>query len=74
MGGGITNRPSFLEELMPFIKKHLRKWAFDQTIIKIAQFKSDAGMIGAFQHFKKSTINKKRPSEWYAQEVFFNLF
>lgn len=57
LGGGITNRPSFLDEFMPFIKKHLRSWEFERTKFKLAQFKNDAGMIGAFIHFSHKYLS-----------------
>ena len=50
LGGGITNREEFLEELMPHIKKYLRKWEMENTKIAIAKHKNDAGMIGALIH------------------------
>lgn len=50
LGGGITNRIQFLEELMPYIQKYLRQWEMKNTLIKIAKFKNDAGMIGALIH------------------------
>ncbi|HKL60805.1 MAG TPA: ROK family protein [Acholeplasma sp.] len=51
IGGGITGRPTFVDELsthvMNRLTPHLRKY----TTIKAAHYKNDAGMIGAFFHF-----------------------
>lgn len=51
IGGGITNRPSLLDELIPYIRKHLRAWEFSKTNFYIAEFKNDAGMLGALINF-----------------------
>ena len=57
LGGGITNRSLFLDELTPHIQKYLRKWEMENTKFAIAQYKNDAGMLGALVHhfniFKK---------------------
>jgi predicted NBD/HSP70 family sugar kinase len=54
IGGGITARDSLISEiyayLEPKLTAHLRKY----TKLSAAKFRNDAGMIGAFIHFKNS--------------------
>jgi predicted NBD/HSP70 family sugar kinase len=56
IGGGITGRDSFINELqshvMAKITPHLRKY----TTLVAAKHKNDAGMIGAFFHYKNQYI------------------
>lgn len=51
IGGGIASRKTFVDELnqkvFPRLNKHLQKY----TKIEAANYKNDAGMIGAFYHF-----------------------
>ena len=53
IGGGITGRgQKLLDELSPFIKSRLSDYMYENTVFKIAKYKNDAGMIGAFENFK----------------------
>lgn len=51
IGGGITARPSFIEELNAYVYPRLSDHLCQYTRIQGAKFKNDAGMIGAFYHF-----------------------
>ncbi|PKK86790.1 MAG: ROK family protein, partial [Tenericutes bacterium HGW-Tenericutes-8] len=51
IGGGITARTSFVDELSLFIYAKLNDHLKKYTQIKAAAYKNDAGMIGAFYHF-----------------------
>lgn len=51
IGGGITARPSFIEELNAHVYPRLSDHLNQYTRIQAAKFKNDAGMIGAFYHF-----------------------
>lgn len=51
IGGGITARPSFIEELNAYVYPRLSDHLCQYTRIQAAKFKNDAGMIGAFYHF-----------------------
>lgn len=52
VGGGITNRgEKFLEELKSAIQKVLPKYFLNKLDIKIAHFKNDAGILGAYYNF-----------------------
>lgn len=54
LGGGITARgEDFLNELIEFIKPKMSPYIFNNTKFKIAKFKNNAGMIGAFINFNK---------------------
>jgi len=50
LGGGITSRPTFILELMPYIEKNLNEYMLKNTRIVAAQFKNDAGLLGALVH------------------------
>ena len=51
IGGGITARSTFIDELTTFISAKLNDHLRKHTQIKAATYKNDAGMIGAFFHF-----------------------
>ncbi|WP_025724509.1 ROK family protein [Acholeplasma granularum] len=57
IGGGITGRKSFIDELneffIPKITPNLRKY----TKLVAATHKNDSGMIGAFIHFKEKHLS-----------------
>ncbi|VEU82187.1 ROK family protein [Acholeplasma hippikon] len=54
IGGGITARDSFVEELNVYVQDKLTKHLKRYTKVAAAQFRNDAGMIGAFVHFKNT--------------------
>lgn len=52
IGGGITNRGQlFLKELDLEIKKNLSDYIYENVQIELAEFKNDAGMVGAYINF-----------------------
>lgn len=51
IGGGITGRNQFIDELTQFVNPRLNEHLRKYTAIKAATHKNDAGMIGAFYHF-----------------------
>lgn len=53
IGGGITARESFIEELIPHIQGRLTEPLKKVTKIVAASYKNDAGMVGAFINFKQ---------------------
>lgn len=59
IGGGITARPSFIEELKTHVNPRLSDHLIKYTNIKAAQYKNDAGMVGAFYHFLNRYPNFK---------------
>ena len=53
IGGGITNQEDYLlEKIDKYLQKYLIPNVYQKTIVKIAKFKNDAGMIGAYLNFK----------------------
>lgn len=50
IGGGISNRKTFLNELKIYLDPLVKNTLNEKIAIKIAQFKNDAGMIGALIH------------------------
>ncbi len=56
IGGGISNRKTFIDELNIFLKPLLVNTINENVIVKIAKFKNDAGMIGALIHHLKQQI------------------
>jgi predicted NBD/HSP70 family sugar kinase len=59
IGGGITARGAkFIEELKTYVKPKLSPYIYSKTEIVIAEHKNDAGMLGAFENYKKHFINK----------------
>lgn len=52
IGGAISNRPSLLNELMPFLKATCNPTFLSNTKIVTASFKNDGGLWGAFYHHK----------------------
>lgn len=62
VGGGVTNRgEKFLEELKIAIKKVLPEYFLSKLDLKIAHFKNDAGILGAYYNFiyRQSQKNPK---------------
>ncbi|MCU0104263.1 ROK family protein [Acholeplasma vituli] len=59
IGGGITARPSFIEELKSHVLPRLSDHLIKYTTLKAAQYKNDAGMVGAFYHFLNRYPNFK---------------
>lgn len=58
IGGGITNRGNkFLEELKFHLKDKLVSYLFENLNLSLAKNKNDAGMIGAFIHFKNKFLS-----------------
>lgn len=53
IGGGISARTKFIDELNHHLRNKLSSYMAAHTQIKAAEFKNDAGMIGAFVHFLK---------------------
>lgn len=54
IGGGITGRgDKFLEELINHLKPRVSNFLFNNTKIKLAYFKNNSGMLGAFENYKK---------------------
>jgi beta-glucoside kinase len=47
IGGGITSRPSFLEEL----RGQMEWFGLRDTIIDTASYKNSAGLLGATYHY-----------------------
>lgn len=57
IGGGITARgEKFLSELKAHLEPKLTPYINSKTTIKLAFHKNDAGMLGAFQHFKTTYL------------------
>ncbi len=53
IGGGITERGQpFLDDLLKHLKLKLSAFHFENTKFDLAKAKNDAGMLGAFIHFK----------------------
>lgn len=53
IGGGITNQEEYLlEKIDKYLQKYLIPHLYQKTKIKIAKFKNDAGMIGAYLNYK----------------------
>ena len=52
LGGGITNRKTFLSELIKEIEK-IKDDAYFNTKIEISSYTNDGGMLGALVHYKK---------------------
>lgn len=57
IGGGISQREKFIPELKEHLSNKLSAYMIRHTQIKAAQFKNDAGMIGAYVHFLKQYPN-----------------
>lgn len=54
IGGGITARgDKFLDELLVHLKPKVSEFLLKNTKIKLAYFKNNAGMLGAFENYKK---------------------
>lgn len=51
IGGGITNRDGFLEELNKTINRYLVDGFKNTAILKRAHYKNDGGMMGAYYNF-----------------------
>ena len=51
IGGGITNREGFLEELNKTINRYLVDGFKNTAILKRAHYKNDGGMMGAYYNF-----------------------
>ena len=51
IGGGITNREQFIEELNKTINRYLVDGFKNTAIIKRAYYKNDGGMMGAYYNF-----------------------
>lgn len=52
IGGGISSRPQFLDELHLALEGKMWEYLTDKFIISVAKTKNDAGMIGAFKNFR----------------------
>lgn len=59
IGGGISERKTFISELKEHLKNKLSEYMISHTEIKAAKFKNDAGMIGAYVHFLRKYPNIK---------------
>lgn len=53
IGGGITNREGFIEELNKTINRYLVDGFKNTALIKRAYYKNDGGMMGAYYNFVK---------------------
>ncbi len=51
IGGGISKRPTFIEELEKFINSHLPAGFQNTAKILTASFRNDGGMMGAYYNF-----------------------
>jgi predicted NBD/HSP70 family sugar kinase len=51
IGGAISNRPTLIQELMPFLKKTCDATYLKNTKIVTATLQSDGGLYGAYYHF-----------------------
>ena len=58
IGGGITNREVFLDELNKTINRYLVDGFRNTAILKRAHYKNDGGMMGAYYNFISSKENK----------------
>ncbi len=58
IGGGITNRDGFLEELNKTINRYLVDGFRNTAILKRAYYKNDGGMMGAYYNFVSSKESK----------------
>ena len=58
IGGGITNREGFIEELNKTINRYLVDGFKNTAILKRAHYKNDGGMMGAYYNFVSSKENK----------------
>ena len=58
IGGGITNRECFLDELNKTINRYLVDGFRNTAILKRAHYKNDGGMMGAYYNFVSSKENK----------------
>lgn len=58
IGGGITNREGFLEELNKTINRYLVDGFRNTAILKRAHYKNDGGMMGAYYNFVSSKEKK----------------
>lgn len=54
IGGAISNRPTLIDELMPFLKETCDKTYLKNTKIVHATLQSDGGLYGAYYHFCKN--------------------
>lgn len=52
IGGGIVSRPTFIDELNQFFAPKITTHLMKYTHLAVAKHKNDAGMLGAFVHFK----------------------
>ncbi|NLN50331.1 MAG: ROK family protein [Acholeplasmataceae bacterium] len=61
IGGGITARgQKFLAELLPYLKKKLTPYLYERTKVVLAKHRNDAGMLGAFEHYKKTFLKSEK--------------
>ncbi|MFA6595432.1 MAG: ROK family protein, partial [Bacilli bacterium] len=51
IGGAISNRPTLVKELMPFLKETCDATYLKNTKIVHATLQSDGGLYGAYYHF-----------------------
>jgi predicted NBD/HSP70 family sugar kinase len=52
IGGAISTRPTFLDELIPHLKETCDPIYLNNTRFSIAFYQNDGGMYGAYCHFK----------------------
>jgi predicted NBD/HSP70 family sugar kinase len=61
IGGAVSTRSSFLDELMPHLKETCNPIYLSNTRLSVALYQNDGGMYGAYFHFKdQSDLNQSR--------------
>ncbi|MBR2891471.1 MAG: ROK family protein [Bacilli bacterium] len=59
IGGGITNREPFIEELDKVLKQELHHSFYETVVIQRSHFKNDGGMLGAYYLVMQSLKEKE---------------